>query len=260
MADLFKKQAKKYSENRPGYPDELFRFIASKTPKNNLAWDVGTGSGQAAVSLSKIYKNVIATDASEQQLAHAHKLPNIHYKHTPATMSPADLARAVSPEPDAVDVVTVAQALHWFDLPAFYAQVNRVLRRPDGVFTAWCYTLPLVDPPVDSVFNRYYATSGPYWDVARRLVDEEYRTVAFPFGPVEGEDHTGPFEFTSEVEMGLDGLLDYLRSWSAYQTAKDQGVELLGEEVVAEFEAAWGGEGTKVVRFPVFLRIGRVVE
>ncbi|KAK1256965.1 hypothetical protein QJS04_geneDACA024386 [Acorus gramineus] len=255
MADLFKKQRKKYSDNRPGYPDEPFRFIASKTPKNDLAWDVGTDSGQAAVSLSKIYKNVIATDASEQQLAHAHKLPNIHYRHTPTTMSPADLARALSPEPHAVDVVTVAQALHWFGLPAFYAQVNHVLRRPGGVFAAWCYTLPLVDPPVDSVFNRYYATSGPYWDAARRLVEEEYRTVA-----LEEEDHTGPFEFTSMVEMGLDGFLDYLRSSSRYQTAKDQGVELLGEEVVAEFEAAWGGEGTKVVRFPVFLRIGRVVE
>ncbi|KAK1273468.1 hypothetical protein QJS04_geneDACA010798 [Acorus gramineus] len=50
MADLFKKQAKKYSDSRPGYPNELFRFIASKTPKNDLVWDVGTGSGQATVS------------------------------------------------------------------------------------------------------------------------------------------------------------------------------------------------------------------
>ncbi|KAK1278240.1 hypothetical protein QJS04_geneDACA016616 [Acorus gramineus] len=311
-------------------------------------------------------------------------------------MSSADLARAESPEPQSVDVVTVAQALHWFDLPAFYAQVNPVARRPDGVFTAWCYTLPLVDPRMDSAFNWYYMTLGPYYDAERRLMEEEYRSIAFPFGPLRGrttrgrssscqrwtwgwmvvteseatwsckrtkvgfvvrdlfllenqlpyavlkavvsvknsssfdedllkfirnvshnndeerpkgvvtraagggtpaedgwgtlkfrsvmelteagikfkpnkignltdvkykeEDHTGPFEFTSKVEMGLDGFLDYLRSSSAYQTAKDQGVELLGEEVVAEFKAAWGGEGTKVVRFPVFLRIGRVVE
>ncbi|KAK1278236.1 hypothetical protein QJS04_geneDACA016618 [Acorus gramineus] len=171
MANLFKKQGKKYSDNRPGYPDELFRFISSKTPKPRLGR---------------------------------------RHRQRPSR-------RFCEPRP---------------------APARRCLRRV------------VLHPPahgVDSVFNRYYATSGPYWDAAGRLVEEEYRTVAFPFGP-------------SMVEMGLDGFLDYLRSSSRYQTAKDQGVELLGEEVVAEFKAAWGGEGTKVVRFPVFLRIGRVVE
>eukprot|EP00262_Sarcandra_glabra_P003999 TRINITY_DN1493_c0_g1_i1.p1 TRINITY_DN1493_c0_g1~~TRINITY_DN1493_c0_g1_i1.p1 ORF type:complete len:264 (-),score=24.24 TRINITY_DN1493_c0_g1_i1:73-864(-) len=261
MADLFHKQAKEYAESRPSYPADLFRFIASKTPTHGLAWDVGTGSGQAAVTLAEIYKQVVATDTSMEQIAMAPKLPNIRYQHTPPTISIDQLARDVAPHAS-VDLVTVAQALHWFHLPSFYQQLNWVLRRPHGVIAAWCYTTPKVDlgGAIDATFDRIYAKSAPFWDPARRLVDGEYRDVSFPFEAVEGTNHTGPFEFEGKQSMDLDAFLTYIRSWSAYQTARDNGVELLGKEVVLELERGWGDDrgSQKIVTFPIHLRIGRV--
>ncbi|KAF9607996.1 hypothetical protein IFM89_004393 [Coptis chinensis] len=259
MADLFIKQAKEYQENRPSYPPELIRFIASKTPNHDLAWDVGTGNGQAAVILAGIYKNVVGTDTSEQQLALASKLPNIRYQHTRLNMSLSELERDVVAQ-DTVDLVTVAQAVHWFDLPTFYSRVKCVLKKPTGVLAVWCYIEPEVNEAVDIVFWKLYRASGPYWAPARKLVDDKYRNIDFPFEPVDGTDNTGPFEFVTEKSMDLDGYLTYIRSWSSYQTAKAKGVELLSEEVIADFERAWQTENgsRKVVRYPVYLRIGKV--
>lgn len=257
MAKLFLKQAKQYADARPSYPPQLFQFIASKTPSHNLAWDVGTGSGQAAKSLAAIYKNVIATDASDKQLEFAAKLPNVRYQHTPSTMSTAELEQMVASE-GTIDLVTIAQALHWFDRPTFYEQVKWVLRKPHGIIAAWCYYLPRVSDAFDTVFDQFYSTNvSPYWDPARKWVDDNYRSIDFPFEPVDGADHTGPFEFVTETMMDLDDFLTYIRSWSAYQTAKEKGVELLTEDVVEKFKLAWGEDAKKVVKFPIYLRIGR---
>lgn len=268
MAEMFVnvKQAEQYASARPDYPKELFEFIASKTPLHDLAWDIGTGSGQAALSLAGIYNNVIATDSSLKQLQFAPKLPNIRYEQTPPAMSAAEIEARLTPE-STVDLVTIAQALHWFDLPNLYDQLRWVLKKPNGVVAAWCYTLPRVNHSVDQVLDRFYSESRPYWDPARKLVDDEYRGIDFPFEPVdEGTNETGPFRFVSEKVMNLEEFLTYLKSWSAYQTAKDKGVELLVDRVVEEFKRAWasddgdGGSGnaTKVVKYPLFLRIGKV--
>ncbi|KAI4348626.1 hypothetical protein L6164_009330 [Bauhinia variegata] len=263
MAELFVKQAKQYVDSRPSYPPQLFQFIASNTPSHHLAWDVGTGNGQAAQSLSGIYKNLIATDASENQLQFAAKLPNVRYQHTPSpsTMSLAELAEKVAPE-SSLDLVTVAQALHWFDLPTFYQQVKWVLKKPRGVIAAWCYNWPRISDAVNSVSDQFYAVDlMPHWDPARRLVENDYRDIDFPFEPVDGVDHTGPFEFVSEKVMDLEDFFTYIRSGSAYQTAKEKGVELLGDDVVEKFMQAWNEDGCcsqRVAKFPVYLRIGRV--
>ena len=258
MANLFLKQAKHYAAARPDYPAELFQFIASKTARHDLAWDVGTGSGQAAVSLAKLYKNVVGTDTSAQQLAYAPALPNVRYAHTPADLPLEGIHAAVAP-PGSVDVVTVAQAFHWLDLPRFYAQVRSLLR-PHGVLAAWCYTEPRMGAAVDAVFWRLYDGSQPHWAPNRKMVDDEYRSADFPFDPVDGETHTGPFEFSTERCMNLDDYFTYIKSWSAYQTAKDNGVELLDDATVLDFADAWGGdrEEVKTVRYPIFLRIGKV--
>ncbi|KAJ7942412.1 S-adenosylmethionine-dependent methyltransferase [Quillaja saponaria] len=260
MAELFVKQAKQYADTRPSYPPELFQFIASKTPSQHLAWDVGTGSGQAAQSLAEIYNKVIATDTSEKQLEYATKLPNVLYKQTPPTMSMTEIEKKVSPQ-SSIDLVIIAQALHWFDHPTFYQQVKWILKKPHGVIAAWCYTIPRVNEKINTVLDRlYYIDSKPFWDPARKLVENEYRSIDFPFEPVDGADHTGPFEFVTKKVMDSDDFLRYIRSWSAYQTAKEKGVELLRNDVVEEFQSAWneGGDGQKVVEFPIFLRIGRV--
>ncbi|XP_057720943.1 uncharacterized protein LOC130935274 [Arachis stenosperma] len=258
MADLFLKQAKEYAKARPSYPTELFQFIASKTPSHELAWDVGTGSGQAAKHLAAIYKNVIGTDTSEKQLEFAIKLPNVKYQHTPPIMSMEEVEQKVAAQ-GSVDLVTIAQSLHWFDLPSFYKQVNWVLKKPHGVIAAICYNVPRVSEEVDKVFDQYYVdVLSPYWDPARKLVEDNYRSIDFPFEPVDGADHTGPFEFVSEVTMDLDNYLTFIRSSSAYQTAKDKGVELLGQDLVQKFKVAWGHNGPRVAKFPVFVKIGKV--
>ncbi|KAK7378070.1 hypothetical protein VNO80_03506 [Phaseolus coccineus] len=258
MADLFVKQAKEYADARPSYPPELFQFIASKTPSHTLAWDVGTGSGQAAKSLSVIYEKVIATDASAKQLEFAVKICNVRYQHTPPTMSMAEVEEMVASE-GSVDLVTIAQSLHWFDRPTFYRQVKWVLKKPHGVIAAWCYYLPRVCDEVDRVLDEFYSTEvGPYWDPARKLVDKLYGSIDFPFEAVEGADHTGPFDFVTETLMNLDDFFTYIKSWSAYQTAKGKGVELLAEDVVQKFKLSWGEDGKRVVRFPIHLRMGKV--
>ncbi|KAK6913720.1 Methyltransferase type 11 [Dillenia turbinata] len=259
MADLFHKQAKQYSETRPDYPPELIDFIASKTPDHELAWDVGTGSGQAAVSLAAIYKNVVATDTSQKQLDFAPKLPNIKYKCTPPQISMEELECEIATEAS-VDLVTVAQALHWFDLTTFYQHVKWVLKKPHGVIAVWCYTVPQVNDVIDSIFNPFYANSKPFWDPARELVNQKYESIEFPFEPIEGFDHTGLFEFKTERVMDLESYFTYIRSWSAYQTAKDEGIELLSKDVVEDFEKAWSEDGhdQKVVKFPVHVKIGKV--
>ncbi|KAJ3684644.1 hypothetical protein LUZ61_013808 [Rhynchospora tenuis] len=271
MTDLFSKQAEKYAEARPSYPAELFDFIASKTPRHGLVWDVGTGNGQAAVQLeifnssiftillAEIYKNVVATDVSRQQLNLAQKRPNICYVHTPGSLSLSELHIDVAP-PDSADLVTVAQALHWFDLPTFYEQVRSVLCKPHGVIAAWSYLEPTVDPAMDAVFGSLYNLSQPYWAPQRKIVDDRYRDLGFPFEPVQGEASTGPFDFVTEKKMNLNLFLTYIRSWSAYQTAKEKGVEMLPDETVADFRKAWGSdeEEVKTIKFPIFLKIGKI--
>lgn len=189
-SDLFKKQGKDYWKSRPSYPEALIHFIASKTPANELAWDVGTGSGQAACSLAKLYQKVIATDTSQGQLDFAPNLPNVRYQCTPPDMSITDLESMIS-EQASVDLITIAQALHWFDLPIFYKQAKWVLKKPNGVIAAWCYTTPKVTKNVDSIFERiYFVDSIAYWSRGRNFIVDKYKSIDFPFEPVDGVDNT----------------------------------------------------------------------
>ncbi|KAL2923688.1 putative methyltransferase [Bienertia sinuspersici] len=262
MAKLFVNQAKEYANGRPTYPKELFEFIASKTPSHLLVWDVATGSGQAIPPLAKMYKKVIATDTSEKQLEFAPKLSNVNYQHTCPNMSIHQLQQHVASQ-STLDLVTIAQALHWFNQAEFFDLVKWALKKPNGVIAAWCYTLPEVNPEVDDVFGPFYELdSKPYWDEARKLVDNKYMDIYFPFEPVDGLDHTGPFQFNAEKLMDFHDYMLYIRSWSAYNTAKENGVELLTDEVTQKFKYAWNisgdGSGQKLVNFPIYLRIGKV--
>ncbi|KAM3304755.1 hypothetical protein P3S67_011621 [Capsicum chacoense] len=134
MAGLFDNQAQLYSDARPTYPREWFSMLAKLTTHRSLAWDVGTGNGQAAIGVVEHYKKVIATDVSKDQLSHAWKHPRIQYIHTPLSMSDEELVSSiVGADNYSVDLITVATALHWFDLPRFYSIVNRVLRKPGGI-------------------------------------------------------------------------------------------------------------------------------
>ncbi|PKA58532.1 hypothetical protein AXF42_Ash008819 [Apostasia shenzhenica] len=267
MADLYRdlNQTKLYAATRPTYPPELFRFIASKAPGRRLAWDVGTGSGHAAVALSELFDSVVATDSSPEQLSHAPShLPNLRFVLTPISLSIPDVHRLVAPL-GSVDLVTVATALHWLDAPALFAQARAVLRRPGGVLAAWCYGLDSeidggrVDEICRSVFT---AAWGYIKKEVREMVDEGYGGLEFPFEAVEGvEEGTAPVRrFAAVKEMRAEDVVDLMKTGTGYQRARKAGVELLPEEVVAELKRAWGDdcEELKKVKFPLSLRIGRV--
>ena len=171
--DYFSKQASEYARYRPHYPGELFDYLASISPGRQLAWDCGTGNGQAALELVKRFSRVVATDASGDQLAQAVAHERIDYR--------IERAEDVSLEDHSVDLVTVAVAVHWFDLEQFYQAVRRVAA-PNGVLAVWTYHLPLIEPGIDRVLAHYYQdVLAGYWPGQMRYLDQCYQTLPFPF-------------------------------------------------------------------------------
>lgn len=242
--DHFSGHARDYREFRPAYPPELFAFLASVAPRRELAWDCGTGNGQAAVALADHFAKVFATDASAEQISSAEAHPRVEYAVAPAEKCPL---------PDHVaDLVTVAQALHWFDRDRFYAEVRRVAR-PGGLLAATCYYEPSVGPGVNPVLRRWEDFIRPYWTPERVWVDAGYRTIPFPFPELE----TPRFELT--VESSLPRFLGYLGTWSATtQFVKAHGSDPL-ERFAPEFAAAWGDPAAvRTVRWEFNVRLGRV--
>ena len=239
--DLFSRDSRSYAEFRPRYPAELFAWLASVSPGRTLAWDAGTGNGQAAVALAAHFEAVVASDPSEKQIKEATPHPRVKY-------SVAAEENGVAP--GSADLVTVAQALHWFDRPKFWNEVKRVLR-PRGVIAVWCYELQHVSPEVDAVINRFYhETVGPYWAPDRKLVEDGYRAIEFPF------DEFTPPVFSMAAEWTLEHQVGYLGTWSAagrYRKAK--GVDPV-ELVLPELERAWGNR-VRRVQWPLSVRAGR---
>jgi len=145
--DHFSVQAADYAKFRPHYPTELFDYLSDIAPDNEIAWDCATGNGQAAVALASKFRNVIATDASEKQIKNAARHERIDYRVVTAEKSGIDSGK--------IDIITVAQALHWFALDLFYAEAKRVLK-PQGVLAVWGYNLLRIAPDVDNVINHFY--------------------------------------------------------------------------------------------------------
>ncbi|KAK3161178.1 hypothetical protein QOZ80_1BG0073370 [Eleusine coracana subsp. coracana] len=254
MAGLFGKQAAMYAAARPTYPKDLFAKLAALTAHHRLAWDVGTGSGQAAIDVAEHYDSVVATDVSAEQLRHATPHPKVRYLHTPDAAPGDDVVAALGGE-GGVDLITVAEAVHWFDLLAFYGVARRVLQRPGGVIAVWGYNYRM--SPVEDMMARFYRTTVPYWDPRARHAMDGYVNLPFPFDDIglgrEGE----PTSLDMEQEMSFEGLIGMLSSWSAVTTAKQQGVDLLSEPVVKEMEQEWGGASLiRKVTFKAFLLAG----
>jgi ubiquinone/menaquinone biosynthesis C-methylase UbiE len=171
--DLFSTQASDYARFRPTYPQALFRILQEACAEHELAWDVGTGNGQAALALAAYFRKVIATDPSQKQLAEAPAHERVEYRCASAENSGL---------PDAcADLITVAQAFHWFRQDDFFREVKRV-GKPGARLAVWCYELAIIDPAVDAVVMELYdGVLGPYWEKERRLVEEGYSKVSFPF-------------------------------------------------------------------------------
>lgn len=240
--DHFSGHAAAYAQYRPPYPPALFEFLADLAPGRGLAWDAATGNGQAATGLAPFFDRVVASDASRRQIGEATGGPGLVY----VVMPSEETALAAG----SVDLVTVGQALHWFDLGRFYGEVRRVAR-PAGRVAAWCYGLFEPAPEVERVFRRFYDTVKTFWPPERRWIDEAYRTLPFPF-----ERLAAPaFEMT--VEWNLDELLGYLRTWSAVRRFAARHGHDPVDEVAFGLAAGWG-PGRRRVRWPLHLLAGRV--
>ncbi|MGH8414881.1 MAG: class I SAM-dependent methyltransferase [Gammaproteobacteria bacterium] len=242
--DHFSGHATAYAGARPRYPDELFAWLATLTANHDTAWDCGTGNGQAALGLAAHYRQVIATDPSKEQIGNAFPHKRIGY-----CVAPAESPKI---KPNSVDLVTAAQAVHWFERPAFYKQVRQVLK-PGGAIAVWCYGLCSITPAIDTAVQDFYnGETGAYWPPERVLIDEGYRTIEFPFKEIAAP------AFSMIQHWNLPQFLAYLDTWSAVQRyIKQNGrdpVKAFGEVL----EKLWGSLMEKrQVSWPLYIRAGR---
>jgi SAM-dependent methyltransferase len=242
--DHFSRQAGDYAKFRPRYPAEMFAYLGGIVSGKELAWDCATGNGQAAAGLAIVFKHVIATDASEKQIANAEPHMRVEYRVAPAENSGI--------ETGTIDLVMVAQALHWLDLDRFYAEIQRVLKR-GGLFAASAYKACHVSPAIDRVVNdRYYnGVVGPFWSAERALIIDKFEELSFPFPEIK----TPSFEMTAE--WNLDHLIGYLSTWSATQRFIETNKRDPLDEIREELRIAWGDANQKRrVSWPLTVRVG----
>lgn len=242
MKDYFSQHAKVYAAFRPSYPQELYDFVFRFVSERNRAWDCATGNGQVAQVLASHFEEVCATDISQAQLENAVIKPNIKY-------SIASAEQTTFPD-RTFDLITVGQAMHWFNIPSFYQEVDRVLKN-GGVLAVWGYAILKINPAIDELFLGFYEnTVGPYWDEARRLVETEYSSLPFPYKEVSSP------KFNIVVEWNLEQFAGYLTSWSATQKyIRTHHVNPV-DDLVKQLHPHWRRNENKTVSFPVFLRLG----
>lgn len=244
MKDNFSTHAKQYAKFRPTYPDELFNFLISLVSLKETAWDCGTGNGQVAVKLSEHFHKIYATDISRQQIKNAIKKPNISYK-----IAPAENTTFVD---NRFDLITVAQAIHWFDFSKFYKEVKRTLK-DNGIIAVIGYSLIGINPEINKVIEKLYKEIlHEYWDKERFYIDELYRTIPFPFTEIEAP------EFSVSFNWSFEELTGYLNTWSAVQHyIKATGANPIGL-IREDLFNAWGETSRKTVHFPILTRIGHI--
>ena len=240
--DHFSAHATDYAKFRPRYPEELFCYLAGIVLERKLAWDCATGNGQAAAALAALFEQVIATDASHEQIANAETHPRVNYCVVPAEDS--GIASST------VDLISIAQALHWFDLDRFYLEAKRVLKA-GGIIAAWAYNLLSIAPRLDVIVNHYYSNVvGAYWPPERLLV-EKFDQLAFPFSEII------PPSFEMRTDWTLDQLVGYLRTWSATQRFITANKCDPLESIVEDLRSAWDVPAQRrQIVWPITLRIG----
>lgn len=242
MKDNFSKDSDLYAKYRPTYPKELFTYLFDLVENKDFAWDCATGNGQVAVELAKGFNVVKATDLSDSQLENATRKDNINYS--------VQLAEKTNFKNNQFDLITVAQAIHWFNFEQFYAEVNRTLK-PNGVLAVIGYGLLTISPEIDKVIHHFYDhIIGSYWDEERKYIEENYETIPFPF-----EEISTP-AFQIKVNWTAEDTLNYLNTWSAvkhYEKAKNESPL---KEIEKDLKMVWKDK-KREVSFPVLLRLGK---
>ena len=247
VKDLFSEQSKIYAQFRPTYPQELFEYVLQFVEERKCAWDCATGNGQAATVLADYFEIVEASDISEAQISNALKKQNINYSVCPAEETPfAD---------NSFDLITVAQAYHWLNWNKFHDEVKRVGKQ-NAVIAIWAYNLLISsDEKINNIIKHFYRDiTGSYWEHERKYVNEGYVTVDFNF------QHLPPKIFQANFSWTREQLKGYFLSWSAVRkyikVHQENPVELIEKEI----DAVWNENEQKEIRFPVFLRIGKIVK
>ena len=244
FTDHFSAVSAGYAAYRPHYPDALFDFLAGSAPARETAWDAGTGTGQAAVGLARVFAHVTATDPSVSQIDRAEARSNVTYRLATAEDSGLD--------DGSTDLVTAAQAVHWFDQPRFWSEARRVLK-PGGVIAIWTYVTFEISPPIDAIVRRFYTgVVGPFWAPERRQVETRYRTITFPF-----QEFPAP-SFVIEQQMRLADVAGYVRTWSATRGFMKHHHQDPVDGLVRDLTMAWGAQPLRMARWPVAMRVGRV--
>ena len=243
--DHFSGHAADYAKFRPNYPPKLFDYLASISQERELAWDCATGSGQAAVGLAEHFAKVIATDASAQQIESAQRHPGISYRVAPSEASGID--------PDSVELILVAQALHWFDMDRFFTEAKRVAKK-SGILAVSTYPCVTVNPEIDVILSKfYYETTAPYWPPERELVETNFESIRFPFPELS------PHQFKMRQQWNLAQLTGYLRTWSATKKfIAARGFDPV-DSLTQELGSVWHDrEHARQVTWPLKLRTFRV--
>jgi len=242
--DNFSKQSDSYLKFRPTYPSSLFEYLSSLTNEHNMAWDCGTGNGQSAVDLTKFYQRVYATDLSEQQIKNAIHNPQIIYK--------VEKAEQTGLEDHSVDLITISQALHWFEFDKFYPEAKRVLKN-NGIIAAWAYNLPSISAEIDGIIKHFHdKIVDDFWQFENKLIDKEYSTLPFPFNVLSTPT------FSMSRELTLDETMGLIRSWSAVQKFIDSKgsnpLELIKEKLAEAWEKP---EQKRTATWKLILKVGR---
>ncbi|MBT0811433.1 class I SAM-dependent methyltransferase [Litoribacter ruber] len=244
MKDRFSHDSAGYANFRPHYPENVFKELFGLCVSFDAALDVATGNGQVARHLARKFSQVKATDISKQQIKNAYQASNLEYSIQPAEES--------SFADHSFDLITVGQAVHWFDFNSFYAEVRRLLK-PNGLLAILGYGLIQSEPSVELIIGHFYSDIlGNYWDPERKWIDENYQTIPFPFKEVDFSIHTIAYSWN------LEQLTGYLQTWSAVKNYKNQtGLDIM-PQVTEELKKAFGERKEVKVSFPILARIGKV--
>lgn len=237
-------RSEQYAKYRPTYPLNFFNYLYSVVPIKQNAWDCGTGNGQVAFELAKVFDRVFATDISQTQIDHALQSDNIDYSVQPAENTNFQYQQ--------FDLIVTAQAVHWFNFEQFYSEVRRTAKE-NALICIIGYGRIMVSDKIDHIITRFYQdTIGAYWDSERRYVDENYETIPFPFEEIKVP------RFVNKMRWSLEHLIGYLNTWSAVKHfIKQNGYNPI-DKLTKDIEKYWGQQMTREVRFPLLLKIGRI--
>ncbi|WP_373524424.1 class I SAM-dependent methyltransferase [Aquiflexum sp.] len=244
MKDLFSNHSEEYAQFRPSYPKVLFDFVVSHCKGKESAWDCATGNGQVAGHLSNYFKKVEATDISEKQLENAITRPNVYYSKQSAE-------NTIFPDQH-FDLITVGQAIHWFDFKGFYKEVNRTGKK-DSLLLVLGYGKLSAAPELDGVIDELYRDIlEPYWEPERKYIDEKYLTIPFPFKEIKTP------EFKNSINWKIDQLIGYLNTWSAVKKYIQLNVQNPVNLVSEKLKVCWGSEVERKIEFPLLVRLGKI--